>query len=142
MFNHVSYVDAIAMTHFFALSGVAKASVAGIPFVGAIAVALQFLFVQRRGSADARNKHTQLAGKTVEKIATRAADSRWASARSSSVAHPCCRTGCVTLALTEALALFLQSSRCCVLSVIDIDTEPYRQLTLQRWSMPTGSRCS
>jgi lysophosphatidylcholine acyltransferase/lyso-PAF acetyltransferase len=77
VFNHVSYVDAIVMTHFFALSGVAKASVAGIPFVGAIAVALQFLFVQRRGSADARNKHTQLAGKTVEKIAARAADDRF-----------------------------------------------------------------
>jgi hypothetical protein len=53
-----------------------QASVAGIPFIGAIAVALQFLFVQRRGSADKTNKHTQGAGKTVEKIGERAADGR------------------------------------------------------------------
>lgn len=79
MFNHVSYVDAIVLTHFFTLAGVAKASVANIPFIGAIAVALQFLFVQRRGSADSRNKHTQLAGKTIEKIGARAVDSRWGS---------------------------------------------------------------
>ena len=46
IYNHVSYVDAIVMTHFFALSGVAKASVASIPYIGPIAVALQFLFVQ------------------------------------------------------------------------------------------------
>lgn len=77
VFNHHSYVDAIAMTHFFATSGVAKAAVADLPFIGPIAVALQFLFVLRRGSHDVRNKHTQLAGKTVEKIAARAGDSRF-----------------------------------------------------------------
>mmetsp|Transcript_6129 Transcript_6129/g.17582 ORF Transcript_6129/g.17582 Transcript_6129/m.17582 type:complete len:410 (+) Transcript_6129:361-1590(+) len=77
VFNHHSYVDAIVMTHFFALSGVAKASVANIPFIGAIAVALQFLFVQRRGGMDARNKHTQLAGRTVDKIAARSLDNRF-----------------------------------------------------------------
>lgn len=77
IFNHHSYVDAIAMTHFFALSGVAKASVADIPFIGPIAVALQFLFVRRRGSSDAKNKHTQLAGRTVDKIAERSQDSRF-----------------------------------------------------------------
>jgi hypothetical protein len=53
-----------------------QAPVASIPFIGAIAVALQFLFVQRRGSADKTNKHTQMAGKTVEKISARAADRR------------------------------------------------------------------
>lgn len=53
-----------------------QASVASIPFIGAIAVALQFLFVQRRGSADKTNKHTQLAGKAIEKIGARAVDSR------------------------------------------------------------------
>lgn len=52
------------------------ASVANIPFIGAIAVALQFLFVQRRGGMDARNKHTQLAGRTVDKIAARSLDNR------------------------------------------------------------------
>lgn len=50
---------------------------ANIPFIGPIAVALQFLFVQRRGGNDARNKHTQLAGRTVDKIAARSLDSRW-----------------------------------------------------------------
>ena len=58
-----------------------QASVASIPFIGAIAVALQFLFVQRRGSADKTNKHTQGAGKTVEKIGERAADGRQVRAR-------------------------------------------------------------
>jgi 1-acyl-sn-glycerol-3-phosphate acyltransferase len=71
-------VDAIAMTHIFALSGVAKASVADIPFIGAIALALQFLFVQRRGGTDAKNKYTQTAGSTVDKISERSQDCRCA----------------------------------------------------------------
>lgn len=78
MFNHASYVDAIVMTAYFAPSGVAKASVAHLPFIGAITVALQFLFVQRRGSADKTNRYTQAAGQTVEKMADRAADRRCA----------------------------------------------------------------
>lgn len=77
IFNHHSYVDAIAMTHIFALSGVAKASVADIPFIGAIALALQFLFVQRRGGTDAKNKYTQTAGSTVDKISERSQDCRY-----------------------------------------------------------------
>ncbi len=56
----------------------AQASVASIPFIGKITIALQFLFVQRRGSADKNNKYTQAAGQTVEKLAERAADGRWA----------------------------------------------------------------
>jgi 1-acyl-sn-glycerol-3-phosphate acyltransferase len=76
VFNHHSYVDAIVMTAYFAPSGVAKASVAHLPFIGAITVALQFLFVQRRGSADKTNRYTQAAGQTVEKMAERAADRR------------------------------------------------------------------
>ena len=54
-----------------------QASVASIPFIGKITIALQFLFVQRRGSADKNNKYTQAAGQTVEKLAERAADDRW-----------------------------------------------------------------
>lgn len=76
MFNHQSYVDAIVMTTYFAPSGVAKASIANIPFIGTITVALQFLFVTRRGSADVTNRYTQATGQTVEKMAERAADRR------------------------------------------------------------------
>ena len=64
------------MTAYFAPSGVAKASIANIPFIGAITVALQFLFVNRRGSADVTNRYTQAAGQAVEKMAERAADHR------------------------------------------------------------------
>ena len=53
-----------------------QASVASLPFIGTITVALQFLFVQRRGSADKNNRHTQEAGHTVEKLTERAADPR------------------------------------------------------------------
>ena len=53
-----------------------QASVASIPFIGKITIALQFLFVQRRGSADKNNRYTQAAGQTVEKLAERAADDR------------------------------------------------------------------
>ena len=49
---------------------------ASIPFIGKITIALQFLFVMRRGSADKNNKYTQAAGQTVEKLAERAADDR------------------------------------------------------------------
>ena len=76
VFNHQSYVDAIVMTSYFAPSGVAKASVANLPFIGAITVALQFLFVQRRGSGDKTNRFTQAAGQTIERMADRAADGR------------------------------------------------------------------
>lgn len=65
----------------------AKASVANLPFIGAITVALQFLFVQRRGSADKTNKHTQAAGQTVEKMAERAADRRSAAENLPRPAH-------------------------------------------------------
>ena len=49
---------------------------ASLPFIGTITVALQFLFVQRRGSADKNNRHTQDGGHTVEKLTERAADPR------------------------------------------------------------------
>ena len=76
MYNHQSYVDAAVITTYFAPSGIAKASIANLPVIGTITVALQFLFVQRRGSADKTNRHTQAAGRTVEKLAERAADTR------------------------------------------------------------------
>jgi len=66
---------------------VVQASVAGIPFIGKITIALQFLFVQRRGSADKNNKYTQAAGQTVEKLAERAADDRWCPGQN--LARPC-----------------------------------------------------
>ena len=41
MFNHPSYVDAAVMASLFTPSGVSKAGVAGIPFIGLFGVALQ-----------------------------------------------------------------------------------------------------
>lgn len=41
VFNHPSYVDAAVMASLFTPSGVSKAGVAGIPFIGLFGVALQ-----------------------------------------------------------------------------------------------------
>jgi 1-acyl-sn-glycerol-3-phosphate acyltransferase len=80
VFNHVSYVDPIAMVAVFAPSGIAKASVASIPCFGVFAIALQFLFVRRRGTSDVANKHS-VVGHATEKIAERAADPRQVTGR-------------------------------------------------------------
>jgi 1-acyl-sn-glycerol-3-phosphate acyltransferase len=78
VFNHPSYVDAAVIAALFQPSGVSKAGVATIPFVGLFAVALQLFFVERRGSSDLSNRHV-LHGDAVTAIAQRAADRRCAS---------------------------------------------------------------
>lgn len=75
IFNHVSYLDGIVMAAIFAPSGIAKASVANMPFFGVCTRALQFLFILRRGTTDERNPHIYN-GRPAEKIAERAVDSR------------------------------------------------------------------
>jgi lysophosphatidylcholine acyltransferase/lyso-PAF acetyltransferase len=76
IFNHESYVDPLVLGALLPPSGVAKAGVAEIPFIGLFAHALQFLFVERRGSGDAPNRFT-LRTDPVAAIAARAADARF-----------------------------------------------------------------
>ncbi|KAL3162290.1 hypothetical protein ABBQ32_009979 [Trebouxia sp. C0010 RCD-2024] len=76
IFNHVSYLDGIVMAAIFAPSGIAKASVANMPFFGVCTRALQFLFILRRGTTDEHNPHIYH-GKPAEKIAERAVDPRY-----------------------------------------------------------------
>ena len=73
-------VNALKPTRYHIVWCVLQASVASIPFIGKITIALQFLFVQRRGSADKNNRYTQAAGQTVEKLTERAADDRCGNA--------------------------------------------------------------
>ena len=75
IFNHVSYLDGIVMAAIFAPSGIAKASVANMPFFGVCTRALQFLFILRRGTTDEQNPHIYN-GRPAEKIAERAVDAR------------------------------------------------------------------
>ena len=75
VFNHVSYLDGIVMASIFAPSGVAKASVASMPFFGVFTRALQFLFVLRKGTTDEQNQHI-FQGDVHHAIAERAADRR------------------------------------------------------------------
>lgn len=63
------------MAAIFAPSGIAKASVAKMPFFGVCTRALQFLFILRRGTTDEQNPHIYN-GKPAEKIAERAVDPR------------------------------------------------------------------
>lgn len=76
VFNHESYVDPLVLGALLPPSGIAKSGVAEIPFIGLFARALQFLFVERRGSRDAPNRFT-LRSDPVEAIAARAADPRF-----------------------------------------------------------------
>lgn len=76
VFNHVSYLDGIILASIFAPTGIAKASVATMPFFGVCTRALQFLFILRRGTTDEQNKHI-LSGKPAEMIAKRAVDPRY-----------------------------------------------------------------
>lgn len=76
VFNHPSYVDAAAIATFFTPSGVSKAGVANIPFIGLFGIALQLFFVERKGSGDRANRHV-LRGDAVAAIAQRAADRRF-----------------------------------------------------------------
>ncbi|KAL4419827.1 hypothetical protein ABPG75_006925 [Micractinium tetrahymenae] len=76
VFNHPSYVDAAAMATFFTPSGVSKAGVATIPFIGLFGIALQLFFVERKGSGDKSNRHV-LQGDAVTAISQRAADRRF-----------------------------------------------------------------
>ncbi|KAL6771092.1 PGA2 [Auxenochlorella protothecoides x Auxenochlorella symbiontica] len=73
IFNHLSYVDPVLLVSLIPLSGVAKAGVANLPFIGAFARAMQWLFVERRGSSDHANAHT-VKGDAVEAIQARVAD--------------------------------------------------------------------
>lgn len=76
IFNHLSYVDPVLLVSLIPLSGVAKAGVANLPFIGAFARAMQWLFVERRGSSDHANAHT-VKGDAVEAIQARVADEGW-----------------------------------------------------------------
>ena len=76
VFNHVSYLDGIVLASIFAPSGVAKASVAQMPFFGVFTRALQFLFVRRKGTTDEQNPHI-FSGDVTTAIAERSADPRY-----------------------------------------------------------------
>lgn len=59
VYNHVSYCDPIVLLGCVtSCSGVAKSGVATIPLVGKITVALQYIFISRKGSNDTINKFT------------------------------------------------------------------------------------
>lgn len=76
VFNHPSYVDAAVIASFLTPSGVSKAGVADIPFIGTFGVAMQLFFVERKGAGDQSNRHV-LQGDAVDAIAERAADRRF-----------------------------------------------------------------
>lgn len=73
--NHVTYMDPIVMVALFAPSAVAKAGVAKIPFFGAFAVALQAVFIERKGFDVANSKTVRKGG--AQLLAERAADERF-----------------------------------------------------------------
>lgn len=78
IFNHISYVDPLALVALLAPSGVAKSGVSELPFIGPFAIALQFLFVARRGTGDKVTRHTLPVDVDVPAvIASRAADTRY-----------------------------------------------------------------
>lgn len=110
VFNHVSYTDGIVLGAYFLPCGVAKASVADIPFFGVFTKvrplamhdscdlmrhsitrqglkwgacncwqACSFLFISRKGTADAAKSVEALKGRTTEIIQERAADPRCAT---------------------------------------------------------------
>jgi lysophosphatidylcholine acyltransferase/lyso-PAF acetyltransferase len=58
VFNHVSYTDPVLLLTQYQACGVSKAGVAEIPFIGKFPIALQFMFIARKGSADKMNKYT------------------------------------------------------------------------------------
>lgn len=58
VFNHVSYADPVLLLTQYQACGVSKAGVAEIPFIGKFPIALQFMFIARKGSADKLNKYT------------------------------------------------------------------------------------
>lgn len=72
VFNHESYVDPLVLVSTIPLSGVAKAGVAGLPFIGDFARAMQWLFVERRGTADRGSRHTLKGDAAVQAIRDRA----------------------------------------------------------------------
>ncbi|KAK9802006.1 hypothetical protein WJX73_009794 [Symbiochloris irregularis] len=74
--NHASYVDALALGQVFVPCGLAKSSVINVPFFGTFAVMLQFLFVERRNSADKHHNKSQK-GSVTALIHERNADSRY-----------------------------------------------------------------
>lgn len=74
VFNHISYVDPAMLLTQVRSSGVSKSGVADIPFVGAIAVALQFLFIARKGTMDHVNQYTVRSDPQTA-VVTRACDS-------------------------------------------------------------------
>ncbi|KAK9843883.1 hypothetical protein WJX84_004630 [Apatococcus fuscideae] len=75
-FNHVSYMDPYVMVKVFAPCGLAKIGVVKLPFLGDFARALQFLFVQRKGTEDKANK-LAIHGSSTQRMAERAADPRY-----------------------------------------------------------------
>lgn len=74
--NHVSYVDALALGQVFVPCGLAKSSVINVPFFGTFAMMLQFLFVERRGTADEAHSKSQK-GSVTALIHERNADPRY-----------------------------------------------------------------
>lgn len=58
VYNHVSYADPVLLLTQYQACGVSKAGVAEIPFIGKFPIALQFMFIARKGSADRLNKYT------------------------------------------------------------------------------------
>ena len=73
--NHVSYVDALALGQVFVPCGLAKSSVIHVPCFGTFAMMLQFLFVERRGTADEAHSKSQK-GSVTALIHQRNADPR------------------------------------------------------------------
>eukprot|EP00887_Chlorella_sp_A99_P002956 scaffold24.g2956.t1 len=78
LYNHESYADGLSTAVMLGGSSVTKSAVARIPLIGMLAVAMQNVFVKRRGSRDPSLK-TVLKNDDdpVEVIATRAADERY-----------------------------------------------------------------
>jgi 1-acyl-sn-glycerol-3-phosphate acyltransferase len=80
VYNHVSYSDILVLAEMMMPCGLAKASVAEIPFVGLFARALQFLFVERTGLVPTQALRDGPAGpdaaSTTARILERAADPR------------------------------------------------------------------
>lgn len=73
--NHVSYVDALVLGQIFIPCGLAKASVIHIPCFGSFALMMQFLFVERRGTADEAHSKS-MKGSVTSLIHERNADAR------------------------------------------------------------------
>ncbi|CAL5228764.1 g11952 [Coccomyxa viridis] len=77
VFNHVSYVDGIILGAYFLPCGLAKASIADMPFFGTFCRACSFLFVERKGSGDASQTTQASRGNTTELIHERCEDLRF-----------------------------------------------------------------